>query len=105
MEQPGEKETIQKVAEQFNRLQMMNFNEHHHCLRGTHLKTQGVCYGTDITYYPRPSSSASAPLAALRLTDRPLNGSFSASWANSSFTTTSRHTLRKACSPNRAPTT
>lgn len=22
---------------------MMNFNEHHHCLRGTHLKTQGVC--------------------------------------------------------------
>lgn len=40
--QPGEKEKIQAVAEQFNRFQMMNFNEHHHCLRGTHLKTQGV---------------------------------------------------------------
>jgi hypothetical protein len=40
--QPGEKEKIQAVSEQFNRFQMMNFNEHHHCLRGTHLKTQGV---------------------------------------------------------------
>jgi len=29
---------------------MMNFNEHHHCLRGTHLKTQGVCL-------PSPTSS------------------------------------------------
>lgn len=41
--QPGEKEKIQQVSDQFNRFQMMNFNEHHHCLRGTHLKTQGVC--------------------------------------------------------------
>lgn len=40
--QPGEKEKIQEVSDQFNRFQMMNFNEHHHCLRGTHLKTQGV---------------------------------------------------------------
>ena len=41
-EQKGEKEKIQAVSEQFNRFQMMNFNEHMHCLRGTHLKTQGV---------------------------------------------------------------
>jgi hypothetical protein len=40
--QPGEKEKIQEVSDQFNRFQMMNFNEHMHCLRGTHLKTQGV---------------------------------------------------------------
>lgn len=40
--QPGEKEKIWEVSQQFNRMQMMNFNEHHHCLRGTHLKTQGV---------------------------------------------------------------
>lgn len=40
--QPGEKEKIWEVSEQFKRMQMMNFNEHHHCLRGTHLKTQGV---------------------------------------------------------------
>lgn len=40
VQQPGEKEWIQKVSDQFNRFQMMNFNEHMHCLRGTHLKTQ-----------------------------------------------------------------
>lgn len=43
--QPGEQEKIKEVSDQFNRFQMMNFNEHHHCLRGTHLKTQGVCSG------------------------------------------------------------
>jgi hypothetical protein len=37
-----EQEKIKAVSDQFNRFQMMNFNEHHHCLRGTHLKTQGV---------------------------------------------------------------
>ena len=42
VEQPKEKETIQAVSDQFNRFQMYNFNEHMHCLRGTHLKTQGV---------------------------------------------------------------
>jgi hypothetical protein len=41
--QPGEKEKIQEVSDQFKRFQMLNFDEHHHCLRGTHLKTQGVC--------------------------------------------------------------
>lgn len=41
--QPGEKEKIKEVSDQFNRFQMMNFNEHHHCLRGTHLKTQVSC--------------------------------------------------------------
>jgi hypothetical protein len=44
--QPGEHEKIQAVSEQFNRFQMMNFNEHMHCLRGTHLKTQGCVMGT-----------------------------------------------------------
>lgn len=42
--QPGEKEKVQQVSDQFNRFQMMNFNEHMHCLRGTHLKTQGVSH-------------------------------------------------------------
>jgi hypothetical protein len=42
VKQPGEQEKIQEVSDQFNRFQMMNFNEHMHCLRGTHLKTQGV---------------------------------------------------------------
>ncbi|KAK7192271.1 hypothetical protein PSPO01_01843 [Paraphaeosphaeria sporulosa] len=32
-------------CDQFNRFQMMNFNEHMHCLRGTHLKTQGCVMG------------------------------------------------------------
>jgi hypothetical protein len=39
---PGEQDKIWEVSNQFNRFQMMNFNEHMHCLRGTHLKTQGV---------------------------------------------------------------
>jgi len=39
-----EAERIQAVSDQFSRFQMMNFNEHHHCLRGTHLKTQGVWF-------------------------------------------------------------
>ncbi|KAK0125851.1 hypothetical protein ONS95_007482 [Cadophora gregata] len=43
--QPGEAEKIQEVSDQFKRFQMMNFNEHHHCLRGTHLKTQGCVMG------------------------------------------------------------
>ncbi len=38
----SENKTIQEVAAQFNRLQLKNFNEHMHCYRGTHLKTQGV---------------------------------------------------------------
>ncbi|KAH8719424.1 hypothetical protein GQ44DRAFT_829308 [Phaeosphaeriaceae sp. PMI808] len=33
--QTGEKEKIQEVSDQFNRFQMMDFNEHMHCLRGT----------------------------------------------------------------------
>jgi hypothetical protein len=38
----SELDKIRAVSDQFNRFQMMNFNEHMHCLRGTHLKTQGV---------------------------------------------------------------
>ncbi|KAK5128126.1 hypothetical protein LTR08_004179 [Meristemomyces frigidus] len=45
VEQPGEQEKIKEVAAQFNRFQLMNFNEHMHCLRGTHLKTQGCVMG------------------------------------------------------------
>lgn len=65
MIQPGEEEKIKAVSDQFNRFQMLNFNEHHvrlylssrdslmraltcrvqHCLRGTHLKTQGCVMG------------------------------------------------------------
>jgi hypothetical protein len=41
-EQPGEKEKIKEVSEQFSRFQMMNFDDNQHALRGTHLKTQGV---------------------------------------------------------------
>ncbi|TID12998.1 hypothetical protein E6O75_ATG10137 [Venturia nashicola] len=41
----NEQEKIKAVSDQFNRFQMMNFNEHHHCLRGTHLKTQGCVVG------------------------------------------------------------
>ncbi|KAE9982486.1 hypothetical protein EG328_010876 [Venturia inaequalis] len=41
----NEQEKIKAVSDQFNRFQMMNFNEHHHCLRGTHLKTQGCVMG------------------------------------------------------------
>jgi hypothetical protein len=42
---PGEQEKIWEVSRQFSRFQMMNFNEHMHCLRGTHLKTQGCVIG------------------------------------------------------------
>ncbi|KAK4688196.1 hypothetical protein P7C73_g1909, partial [Tremellales sp. Uapishka_1] len=45
VQQPGEKEKIQAVSDQFNRFQQMNFDEHHHMYRGTHLKTQGCVYG------------------------------------------------------------
>jgi hypothetical protein len=50
-EQPGEKEKIKEVSEQFSRFQMMNFDDNQHALRGTHLKTQGVRHLS----YPRPS--------------------------------------------------
>ncbi|KAF2681810.1 heme-dependent catalase [Lentithecium fluviatile CBS 122367] len=46
----GEAEKIQAVSDQFNRFQMMNFNEHMHCLRGTHLKTQGCVMGKFIVH-------------------------------------------------------
>lgn len=57
-EQPGEKEKIQAVSEQFNRFQMMNFNEHMHCLRGTHLKTQGCVMGKFIVHDNLPEHLA-----------------------------------------------
>ncbi|KAK3048922.1 hypothetical protein LTR09_009817 [Extremus antarcticus] len=44
-EQPNEEADIKAVSEQFCRFQMYNFNEHSHCLRGTHLKTQGCVVG------------------------------------------------------------
>ncbi|KAK4933932.1 hypothetical protein LTR66_015813, partial [Elasticomyces elasticus] len=53
-EMPGEKEKIKEVSDQFNRFQMMNFNEHHHCLRGTHLKTQGCVVGKLVVHDDLP---------------------------------------------------
>lgn len=50
-----EKDKIWEVSNQFNRFQMMNFNEHHHCLRGTHLKTQGCVIGKFIVHDNLPS--------------------------------------------------
>lgn len=44
-EQEGEQAKIKEVSDQFNRFQLMNFNEHHHCYRGTHPKTQGCVVG------------------------------------------------------------
>jgi hypothetical protein len=59
--QPGEAEKIKEVSDQFNRFQMMNFNEHHHCLRGTHLKTQGVsALSPPYTRLPRTHTPLSA---------------------------------------------
>lgn len=56
--QPGEQEKIQQVSDQFNRFQMMNFNEHMHCLRGTHLKTQGCVVGKFIVHDDLPEHLA-----------------------------------------------
>ncbi|KAL8277305.1 hypothetical protein RQP46_010258 [Phenoliferia psychrophenolica] len=44
--QPGEADKIRAVSEQFQRFQKLNFDEHHHMFRGTHLKTQGCVKGT-----------------------------------------------------------
>ncbi|KAK5939678.1 hypothetical protein PMZ80_008058 [Knufia obscura] len=57
-EQPGEQDKIKAVSEQFNRFQMMNFNEHMHCLRGTHLKTQGCVMGKFIVHDNLPEHLA-----------------------------------------------
>ncbi|KAJ4988976.1 catalase [Stagonosporopsis vannaccii] len=56
--QPGEQEKIKEVSDQFNRFQMMNFNEHMHCLRGTHLKTQGCVMGKFIVHDNLPEHLA-----------------------------------------------
>ncbi|KAK3679580.1 hypothetical protein LTR37_021399 [Vermiconidia calcicola] len=50
VEQPNEKQTIKDVSDQFNRLQLYNFNEHLHCFRGTHLKTQSCVMGRLIVH-------------------------------------------------------
>jgi hypothetical protein len=78
-EQPGEPEKIKQVSEQFCRFQMMNFDEHHHALRGTHLKTQGV----RILSIRAPSLMDNSALLA-----------------SSSSTTTYLLILRKACLQN-----
>jgi len=63
VEQPNEKEKIQAVSDQFNRFQMMNFNEHAHCLRGTHLKTQGCVLGKFIVHDNLPAHLAQGMFA------------------------------------------
>lgn len=40
--QPGEEELKQKTAKHFTDLQGLQFQQTHHCMRATHLKTQGV---------------------------------------------------------------
>lgn len=61
--QEGEDEKIRAVSEQFNRFQMMNFNEHMHCLRGTHLKTQGCVVGKFIVRSDLPQHLAQGMFA------------------------------------------
>ncbi|CAK4031764.1 heme-dependent catalase [Lecanosticta acicola] len=61
--QPGEKEKIWEVSNLFNRLQMMNFNEHMHCLRGTHLKTQGCVIGRFVVHENLPEHLAQGMFA------------------------------------------
>lgn len=41
--QPGEEELKKKTAQHFCALQSLQFQQTHHCMRATHLKTQGVC--------------------------------------------------------------
>lgn len=40
--EPGEEELKKKTAEHFCAMQSLNFTATHHCMRATHLKTQGV---------------------------------------------------------------
>jgi hypothetical protein len=40
--QPGEEDLKLHVAKQFNQLQTLSFQKTAHCMRATHLKTQGV---------------------------------------------------------------
>lgn len=82
--QPGEKEKIEEVSAQFNRFQMMNFNEHMHCLRGTHLKTQGVGYTPSVFSHHK------------------LTPCHSVSWASSTYMISYRRIWRRACSPTLA---
>lgn len=88
--QPGEPEKIKEVSDQFNRFQMMNFNEHTHCLRATHLKTQGVSQFTFLINSPAFNLNTN-----LR----------SVSWANSPSRTTCLPISPKECSQSQANTT
>ncbi|KAK3072009.1 hypothetical protein LTR53_007597 [Teratosphaeriaceae sp. CCFEE 6253] len=60
---PAEQDKIYEVASQFNRFQMMNFNEHMHCLRGTHLKTQGCVMGKFTVHRDLPEHLAQGMFA------------------------------------------
>lgn len=40
--EPGEDELKTKTAQHFCAMQALNFQQTHHCMRATHLKTQGV---------------------------------------------------------------
>ena len=46
--QPGEEDLKAHVAGQFNQLQKLSFTKTAHCMRATHLKTQGVSPPTSI---------------------------------------------------------
>ncbi|KAJ4300790.1 hypothetical protein N0V90_002878 [Kalmusia sp. IMI 367209] len=42
---PGEEETARKIGETMNKMQQHNFDQHRHCFRATHVKTQGIVKG------------------------------------------------------------
>ena len=42
---PDEEETSQKIGVTMNKMQQHNFDQHRHCFRATHVKTQGIVKG------------------------------------------------------------
>jgi hypothetical protein len=42
---PDEEETAQKIGATMNKMQQHNFDQHRHCFRATHVKTQGIVKG------------------------------------------------------------
>ena len=42
---PNEEETARKIGETMNKMQQHNFDQHRHCFRATHVKTQAIVKG------------------------------------------------------------
>lgn len=66
--QPGEEELKRKTAKHFNDLQSLQFQQTHHCMRATHLKTQGVRLFGNLRLRFFSSSHCSASKESLRST-------------------------------------